>query len=455
MARFVADVWALARLELNLQGFEIIEMASKSQDLFRKAGINTASTGKMSTGQAVKKIEAGSKSHPMERGGGEGVDLIFALRDSDGTLAVYSQDKPSGVQYDWDLLTEGKEFGWSIKSDVISRFRFSHHQLFGVRGKMYRFEEKGIELKTQTESAQTTKSMGQQTDPSALIAQALEMMSKGGSIDESQVEAIVERKLKAVQPLKVEVVSATSTKRVEMAHKSFADGVALLGLGKNIALIGEAGSGKSFGAIQMAQSLDLDYVVESCHGKMQSFDLVGAMSPTTGSYISTKLRDAYENGKVLILDEFDRSNTETTIALNGVLAGDCYGFPDGMVTRHKDFRVIACQNTFGTGASKTYASAKAQDGSTLTRFTRLEWNIDAHLERAICGHNDVTRAVQMVRKNAKDNGYDQILITPRQCMDANQMVDALGWDLKKAINFSCLNGLADDIKKRLLNGVSL
>jgi hypothetical protein len=126
-----------------------------------------------------------------------------------------------------------------------------------------------------------------------------------------------------------------------------------------------------------------------------------------------------------------------------------------MVERHADFRVIACQNTFGTGASKTYASAKPQDGSTLTRFTRIEWDIDTKLETAICGDTEATRVVQSIRKNAKDNGYDQILITPRQAIDCNQMVDSLGWTLKKAVEFSCLNGLPADVKKRLLNGVSL
>lgn len=442
--RFVADVWALAYLGLDRESVRINTSAEKSQDLFRKAGINTAETGKMSTKQATKKISAGT-SYGLGR---REVPFIVAYKRQSDTMVMYTEN--THVTFDPET-----SFGGEVD---IECYTYDSDQISMLKNMMWDLTETFAsvqELETQTtESAKTTKTMGQ-TDPSVLIAQALEMMSKGGSIDESQVEAIVERKLKAVKPLKVEVVSAKATKQVEMAHKNFADGVALLGLGKNVSLIGEAGSGKSFGAIQMAQSLDLDYVVESCHGKMQSFDLVGAMSPTTGNYISTKLRDAYENGKVLILDEFDRSNTETTIALNGVLAGDCYGFPDGMVNRHKDFRVIACQNTFGTGASKTYASAKAQDGSTLTRFTRLEWNIDTKLELAICGDNEVTRAVQSVRKNAKDNGYDQILITPRQCIDANQMVDLLGWTLKKAVEFSCLNGLADDIKKRLLNGVSL
>ena len=455
--RFVADVWAVAQMSLEFNRTEVLYLAEKSQDLFRKAGINTASTGKMSTKQAVRKMGAGTEREYSEKFGTEFVPFIVGYRKADNTMSVFYEDD-NGENQVATFAThefsqhEGQKF-------TLGTWNYAIRQVKAIRDEMLKYATyhggKEEKVQPQTESVKTTETM-QGQDPMQMLTQALAMMSQSGaSVDESQVEAIVERKLKAIKPTKVEVVTATATKRVETAHKSFADAVALVGMKKNIALIGEAGSGKSHGAIQMARALDLDYVVESCHGKMQSFDLVGAISPTTGEYISTKLRDAYENGKVLILDEFDRSNTETTIALNGILAGDCYGFPDGMVERHADFRVIACQNTFGTGASKTYASAKPQDGSTLTRFTRIEWDIDTKLEKAICGDTEATRVVQSIRKNAKDNGYDQILITPRQAIDCNQMVDSLGWTLKKAVEFSCLNGLPADVKKRLLNGVSL
>lgn len=452
--RFVADVWAVAQMSLNFHGTEVLFMADKSQDLYRKAGINTASTGKMSTKQAVQKLGAGQTR--VVKGTEEYIKFIFAYRKSDNTLAVYLAEENHHFSTADFLKAEDTNLrfgGWNYAMRQIKDIRdamVEYMSLLSVSA-----EQQVEESVTQTESAKTTKTM-QGQDPMQMLTQALAMMSQGGaSVDESQVEAIVERKLKAIKPLKVEVVSATATKRVEKAHKEFANAIAILGLGNNIALVGEAGSGKSHGAVDMARALDLDYVVESCHGKMQSFDLVGAISPTTGEYISTKLRDAYENGKVLILDEFDRSNTETTIALNGILAGDCYGFPDGMVTKHKDFKVIACQNTFGVGTSKVYASAKAMDGSTRTRFVPIEWNIDPKLELAICGDTEATRVVQAIRKNAKDNGYDQILITPRQAITANQMIDTLGWNLKKAIQFTCLNGLAGDVQKRLLNGVEL
>jgi len=450
--RFVADVWAVAQMSLDFERTEVLYLAEKSQDLFRESGLNTASTGKMSTKQAARKLGSGVARKYSEEYGTEFISFIFAYRKADNVLALYTED---GEALHFDTADFTKDDAEKL---TIGQWNYAIRQLRSIKDEMLKYSygrAERLEQQPQTESAKTTQTM-QGQDPMQMLTTALAMMSQGGaSVDEAQVEAIVERKLKAIKPTKVEVVTATATKRVETAHKSFADAVALVGMKKNIALIGEAGSGKSHGAIQMARALDLDYVVESCHGKMQSFDLVGAISPTTGEYISTKLRDAYENGKVLILDEFDRSNTETTIALNGILAGDCYGFPDGMVERHADFRVIACQNTFGTGASKTYASAKPQDGSTLTRFTRIEWNIDTKLEKAICGDTEATRVVQSIRKNAKDNGYDQILITPRQAIDCNQMVDSLGWTLKKAVEFSCLNGLPADVKKRLLNGVSL
>ena len=444
--RFVADVWATALFDLDFNEARVEVLASKSQDLFRMAGINTAETGKMSTKQACRKIDAGYDTKWDDAFDSSATTFIVALRVSDGALMVYVSDKEKAEGH---RLFNMEELGGG-ESVEIGLYKFDTNQLHLVYSEMKKHAERS---KPQTKKAEPMKK--ESKTPQELMLEAMSMLQGGGQIDEAQVVTIVDKRLKEQQAVRVEVVSATATKRVEKAHNNFADAVALVGLGKNVALIGEAGSGKSFGAIQMAEALDLDYSVVSCHGKMQSFDLVGAMSPTTGQYISTPLRDAYENGKVLILDEFDRSNTETTIALNGILAGDCYGFPDGMVKRHDKFRVIACQNTFGAGSSKVYASAKAQDGSTLTRFTRIEWDIDAKLETAICGDNEVTRAVQAVRKNAKDKGYDQILITPRQAIDANQMVDSLGWTAKKAIEFTCLNGLAGDVKKRLMDGVSL
>ena len=62
-------------------------MAEKSQDLYRKAGLNTASTGKMSTTQATKKLGAGQTREIV--GDEEYIKFIFAYRKSDNTMAVH------------------------------------------------------------------------------------------------------------------------------------------------------------------------------------------------------------------------------------------------------------------------------------------------------------------------------------------------------------------------------
>ena len=238
---------------LDYSTIQINELATKSQDLFRQAGINTASTGKMSTKQAVNKIDAGYMSRFDTETGMDMVRFIFAYRSTDNTLMMYSRVHPSGEAYDTSRLETGSD-----RVMMGGVFTFEKDQLKKIKGAMIDFLVEQPKTKPQTESVKTTQTM-QGQDPMQMLTQALAMMSQSGaSVDEAQVEAIVERKLKAIKPTKVEVVTATATKRVETAHKSFADAVALVGMKKNIALIGEAGSGKSHGAIQMALALDLD-----------------------------------------------------------------------------------------------------------------------------------------------------------------------------------------------------
>jgi midasin (ATPase involved in ribosome maturation) len=228
----------------------------------------------------------------------------------------------------------------------------------------------------------------------------------------------------------------------------------MVGAKMNVALIGEAGSGKSVAAVQVAKALNLNYFIFSFSQRVMPHDLVGFMSPITGDYVASNIRKAYELGGVLILDEFDRANTEVTILLNGMLANNDYMFPDKMVNKHEEFRIIACQNTIGVGGSKVYASARRQDGSTLNRFVKLDFNIDNDLELAVCGNTIITRAIQTIRKNVVKLGLDDILITPRQAIDGNKLV-SIGFTNEEAIEHTCLVGLAPDVRKRILNNVEL
>jgi len=234
---------------------------------------------------------------------------------------------------------------------------------------------------------------------------------------------------------------------IEIAHQNLTHLIKAVQAGLNVALIGEAGSGKTHGAEQCAEALGLRFLPLSFHAKMTATDIKGYCD-ANGNYVPSILYDAFKNGGVLCLDEFDRSNTEVTVSLNNLLAGSKYMFPNNeTVSKHPDFRVVACQNTTGSGGSKTYAAASRQDGSTLNRFIKIEWNIDEAMERKIAGDTKGTNAVQAIRRKARELDVD-LVVSPRQALHVNTLV-GVGYTLDEALDFSIFNCLAEDVKERL------
>lgn len=218
------------------------------------------------------------------------------------------------------------------------------------------------------------------------------------------------------------------------------------------ALVGEAGSGKSYGAEQLANAIGVDFQLVACHQKMNAADIRGY---TIGSdYFASPVYTAYKHGGILCLDEFDRTNTEVTIALNTVLAGSSHLFPNGeKVKRHADFRAVACQNTFGTGTNRTYTAATRLDASSTDRFEFLTWNVDEAMELAVAGDTVATRTVQALRRRAFDLAMD-LIISPRRAISTNALMRS-GYTLEEALNFAILNRVSDDQRLRLLEGINL
>jgi ABC-type dipeptide/oligopeptide/nickel transport system ATPase component len=294
------------------------------------------------------------------------------------------------------------------------------------------------------------------------IVKSMQEAGMGQGVTPEEIQDIVKpmldefkKEVLSVTPKVIEVkLPKKAPKKVERTHYNFEKLVRMSSAKLNVALIGESGSGKSFGSVQLAEALGLEHYTMSLHGKMTATDLRGYCD-ANGKYNDSPIYKAFKNGGLLVLDEFDRSNTEVTVSLNNLLAGSSYLFPNGeQVKKHEEFRVIACQNTTGTGGSKTYAAAQRQDGATLNRFVKLEWNIDEALEIAVAGNTIATRAVQKMRHNAREMAMTDIIISPRQSIDSNKLME-VGFTLEEALEHTILHGLADDVRKRLMNGVSL
>ena len=422
MARFTSNQWAIVEV---LDGIKVLGTASDSQTLFLDFGLRTEN-GKLSLKQAVYKLSKGDGHDNLRR--------IVSLKDGIMYEFCHSHDIGKGqAEYEIEEVTRGRLY------DMVKA-------AFDAEGK------KEV-VTTKTEKKVVVKE-GKKT-AEQLMMEAMQMIG-GGAIDVAKVEAIVKEQIRVatlpkVQTIEVKLPTKDEVKKLGQQHYLFQDVLESVADNSYVLLKGDAGSGKTYGAVQIAKALDLDYRIFSFTNEISLSRCVGYMD-AMGNYVKTSIREMYENGGLLILDEFDAMNPNVAVSLNNMLSGDEYTFPDAVVAKHDDFRVIACTNTFGNGADKDYSSRNKLDKATLDRFDeKFDWGYDEDLEIAVFGNTDATKAVLAIRKNAKDLG---ITITPRRTKSVNKMVNR-GVSLRVAVERAILCEYKSDQQRAMLEGVRL
>jgi hypothetical protein len=177
----------------------------------------------------------------------------------------------------------------------------------------------------------------------------------------------------------------------------------------NVWLVGPAGTGKTYAAVQAAKILGLPF---HGHGSLVArHDAVGFVC-ATGEYVRTAFRNAWEHGGICLLDEFDGSIPNAVVGINQALSSSVYTFPDNeTIPRHPDCAIIAACNTRGGGSTEYVGTFKINDAS-LDRFVFLNWDIDEDLERGIVDNAAWVKRVQKCRKIVADRGI-RSLVTPR------------------------------------------
>lgn len=139
---------------------------------------------------------------------------------------------------------------------------------------------------------------------------------------------------------------------------------------KNIMLVGPTGSGKTVLCDNIAEALKLKFYPMSVGLQTTKSDLLGYMN-ANGIYVSTPIREAFENGGVLLLDEFDSTNANTVTILNSMLANSICSFPDKIVSKNDNFICMIACNTYGRGGSIEYIGRNRLDTATLDRFVTI------------------------------------------------------------------------------------
>lgn len=192
--------------------------------------------------------------------------------------------------------------------------------------------------------------------------------------------------LRAGKPVTIEIVQSNGEKKnIGRKHFLFPLLVKIVAARCHAYLAGPAGSFKTSTAHAIAEALELPFYATSVCQQTTKTDLLGFFVPGTGEYMATDFRRAFEHGGVFCLDEIDAGNANVLAVLNAALANDRMGFPDGMITRHKDFILVAAGNTFGQGANRQYVGRNQLDAATLDRFAFVEFPYDGGLEAEYCG----------------------------------------------------------------------
>lgn len=314
------------------------------------------------------------------------------------------------------------------------------------------------------------------TDPAvanALAALTAALTPAAPTIDEATVRAMVDAAMTdsigdlidnavahlAPQVTRVEIPNRPVIEIDGRQHAQFAKVLKLIGMRKNVYLVGPAGTGKSTLVEHAARALDLPFGSISLGPTTPESHFKGFID-ANGVYRTTAFREAYEHGHVYLVDEMDNGNGGILATLNKALSNGSFAFPDAEVKRHENFVCVAAANTYGTGATREYVGRNILDAATLDRFVTVEIGIDETLEwELICAHWSDTvaaanwhRDIKAYRKNAETNGI-KVMISPRAAIDGAHML-AEGFTMPEVLEMRVFRGVNEDIRRKLTAGVS-
>ena len=245
----------------------------------------------------------------------------------------------------------------------------------------------------------------------------------------------------------IEVPNLPEYESEHPVHKCFEDVMTMLLAGFNVYMYGEAGTGKTQIAEDIAKAMNLEFY------NLTSGDMVGVYgyNDLTGKFHETPFTKAFCNGGVLYISEFDSIDPSIALTLNTAIANGITTINDKTVKKHKNFYVLCDGNTRGNGADFNYSARTQLDGSTINRFLYQEVDYDRNIEMFLADRNeDLVDFVDNFRKECRKKEIP-CLVTYRAIQGIRALESKFGKE--KSIKVSLLKGMGKDDLKNLQNSL--
>lgn len=203
----------------------------------------------------------------------------------------------------------------------------------------------------------------------------------------------------------------------ELFHESFDEVLKCIMQGDFTYLYGPSGCGKSYLAKQIATILGLEYNISD-----QVADQYGikGYKNAQGEFQGTQSYDAFVKGKMLIVNEFDNSNSQAQVVLNTLYDAlrdvrnnpyvDSYvTFADDVtVPVNPNFRILCTGNTDLTGPNKVFLRTKS-DGAVEKRIKFIELSYDNNIENDVLKDYPIWASfIKEYRKICEDYSYNNL-----------------------------------------------
>lgn len=276
------------------------------------------------------------------------------------------------------------------------------------------------------------------------------------SVDAKDVQRICADMIKDIKPQTADYGTITInnethnvTGKVTAKFKAICTTIAK---GYPLYMYGDAGTGKSHTAKQVADALGLDFYesqqVLFAH-EMKGYGDAG------GNFVPTPFFKAFTEGGLFFLDEIDASQPEALVVLNTAIANGRFDFPViGNVKAHENFRVIAAGNTKMTGADLEYTARSVQDASTKNRFFFVHVDYCAEIENMLAGDDlDVADFCRDLR-NAKTVAQINLCVSYRQIITLADKDLQSAWGLPDLLMGAIFKELESDEIRILYNAMT-